>query len=356
MFVNVLGFCQGWREICGGVFTHPPAWKVGRLADLLIRPAESAGMSETGIWGRISVRIDRRTSIDGNILSLEFHDKSFRNLNFVHIPEIRVGTVPLFWVAGLSELFLLTIFVTASPFAWFPSSVVPKQWTFGCGFNCSKGVQPSRQQCPSNSRFSGSRHIWGLSLMSLLSRSVSLWIRAARFTDHFLSLQPSQFAARIMTHWRTVAPNTSSKQCLFKNALLPKASIEVSRCFLSKGSDWDPENLSTWSNGMSCAPGLVRSAKLGFVCMPLDWLAPPRETMMRNGPWSVFQICSGIHLPNQIAMPKIDETNVLPDNLVVARMFSPTTTSPPLTGEQFCLATDFRHSSFLHVIDFAAFF
>jgi hypothetical protein len=93
----------------------------------------------------------------------------------------------------------------------------------------------------------------------------------------------------------------------FKNSLLTTVSGKGSTGYLSDGSDLDPWNLIISSNGMPCADGIARCAKPGFVCMPLDLLAIPREKVMPNDPESAFHFCEGprTHSYRRKALPSV---------------------------------------------------
>jgi hypothetical protein len=158
----------------------------------------------------------------------------------------------------------------------------------------------SGPQSLSISRSIGSLHFRCLSFVSLPSCSVSIWICAARFITSFRPFQPSKFAARITSHYRTFARGMRSKQCLFKNSLLISVSITASAGHLSEGSDSDSWNLGIWSNWTRCTHAIVPYAKLGFCCLPLDQFCFLRGNFMPNVPWICLPCLNGDSPPTSI--------------------------------------------------------
>jgi hypothetical protein len=65
------------------------------------------------------------------------------------------------------------------------------------------------------------------------SCSVSIKIRAIRFTLHFLNLRLSQSAAQITSHWCSLAPDMRLKQYPSRNSLPTSVSVQASRNHLS---------------------------------------------------------------------------------------------------------------------------
>jgi hypothetical protein len=105
---------------------------------------------------------------------------------------------------------------------------------------------------------------------------------------------------------------------------------------------------------MDRADNIVSCMNRRFDCLLLVQAIIPRDKLMHNGAWAVFDVCPRVFRPNQVIIPAIHENNLFSDSLVLASMFNLVIMTLPCMRSEFCPATDSQPSSFLHMTNFAA--